>query len=193
MTPELVQKLQQLPRKPGVYIYKDKSGKVIYVGKAKVLRNRVRSYFNKGRMDGIKTFRLVTRIHDLETIITDSEMEALILEMNLIKEYKPRYNVNLKDDKSFPYIRVTKEAYPRIFPTRKIVKDGSRYFGPYTDVRQMRGLLKQINKIFSIRSCRLPSTMILSSKKNLKFAWTIISKNVMVHVKALFLRLTITA
>ncbi|KAA3661058.1 MAG: excinuclease ABC subunit C [Calditrichaeota bacterium] len=156
MTPELEQKLQQIPRKPGVYIYKDKSGKVIYVGKAKILRNRVRSYFNKGAVDGIKTFRLITRIHDMETIVTDSEMEALILEMNLIKEYKPRYNVNLKDDKSFPYIRVTKEPFPRIFPTRKIVKDGSRYFGPYTDVRQMRGLLKQINKIFPIRSCRFP-------------------------------------
>lgn len=158
MTPELKQKLEQVPRKPGVYLYKDKTGKVIYVGKAKVLRNRVRSYFNKGRTEGIKTFRLVTRIHDLETIITDSEMEALILEMNLIKEYKPRYNVNLKDDKSFPYIRVTREVFPRIFPTRKIVKDGSRYFGPYTDVRQMRGLLKHINKIFAIRSCKFAIT-----------------------------------
>ncbi len=156
MTPDFKQKLEQLPRKPGVYLYKDKTGTVIYVGKAKILRNRVRSYFNKGRTEGIKTFRLISRIDDLETIVTDSEMEALILEMNLIKEYKPRYNVSLKDDKSFPYIRITKEEFPRIFPTRKIIKDGSRYFGPYTDVRQMRGLLKHINKIFSIRSCRFP-------------------------------------
>ncbi|KAA3616372.1 MAG: excinuclease ABC subunit C [Calditrichaeota bacterium] len=168
MTPEFKQKLENLSRKPGVYLFKDKTGKVIYVGKAKILRNRVRSYFNKGRTEGIKTFRLVTRINDLETIVTDSEMEALILEMNLIKEYKPRYNVNLKDDKSFPYIRVTKEEFPRIFPTRKIVKDGSRYFGPYTDVRQMRGLLKHINKIFSIRSCRFPITAESVAKKKHK-------------------------
>ena len=153
---DLQSKLDNLSRKPGVYMYKDKRGEIIYIGKAKVLRNRVRSYFQDSRRLDAKTRRLVSRIHDLETIITDTEVEALILEANLIKENKPRYNINLKDDKSFPYIRVTNEAYPRIFPTRKIVRDGSRYFGPYTNVLQMKGLLTTIKKIFPVRSCRLP-------------------------------------
>ena len=150
---QLQEKLDALPQKPGVYLFKDSRGKIIYIGKAKSLRNRVRSYFQAGRVEGPKLQRLVSRIADVEIIVTDSEMEALILEMNLVKEYKPRYNVNLKDDKSFPYIRVTNEPYPRIFPTRKIVRDGSRYFGPYTDVAQMRALLKTIGRIFPIRSC----------------------------------------
>lgn len=153
--PSLEEKLEQLPRSPGVYLFKDKNKKVIYVGKARVLRNRVRSYFQSSRNLDAKTRRLVARIRDLETIITDSEMEALILEANLIKEYNPRYNINLKDDKSFPYIRVTNEPFPRVFPTRKIVKDGSRYFGPYTDVTKMRDLLKVAKRIFPIRSCNL--------------------------------------
>ena len=131
---------------------------VIYVGKAVVLRNRVRSYFQSGKIDDAKSRRLKSRIRDVETIIADSEIEALILEANLIKEYKPRYNVNLKDDKSFPYIRVTSGRFPRIFPTRRIVKDGSKYFGPYTDVGSMRSLLKTIKRIFPIRSCNLSLT-----------------------------------
>lgn len=155
---ELENKLAQLPKKPGVYLFKDKNGKIIYIGKAKVLRNRVRSYFQKSRNGEPKLLRMISRIRDLEIIVTDSEMEALILEMNLVKEHKPRYNVNLKDDKSFPYIRVTDELYPRIFPTRKIVRDGSRYFGPYTDVGQMRALLKTINRIFPLRSCNYDIT-----------------------------------
>jgi excinuclease ABC subunit C len=155
---ELAGKLKQLPRSPGVYLFKDKNKKVIYVGKARVLRQRVRSYFQKGRIDDPKSLRLKSKIRDLEFIVTDSEIEALILEANLIKEYKPRYNVNLKDDKSFPYIRVTNEKFPRIFPTRKIVKDGSKYFGPYTDVRSMRSLLITIKRLFPIRSCNLNLT-----------------------------------
>ncbi len=154
----LEEKLENLPRLPGVYLFKDKNKKVIYVGKALVLRNRVRSYFQSGRTDDPKLQRLRSKIHDLETIVTDSEIEALILEANLIKEYKPRYNVNLKDDKSFPYIRVTNEPFPRIFPTRRIINDGSKYFGPYTDVRSMRELLKTIKRIFPIRSCNLNLT-----------------------------------
>ena len=146
-------KLENIPRKPGVYLFKDAAGKVIYIGKAKVLRNRVRSYFQQGRVEGAKFLRLVSRINDFETIVTDSEVEALILEANLIREHKPRYNVNLKDDKSFPYIRVTNETFPRIFPTRRIVRDGSQYFGPYTDVKSMRDLLKTVKRIFPIRSC----------------------------------------
>lgn len=161
-------KLANLPVRPGVYQFKDKSGKIIYVGKANVLRHRVRSYFQEGRPPDPKTQRLVTRVADLEIIVTDSEMEALILEMNLIKEYKPRYNVNLKDDKSYPYIRVTHELFPRIFPTRKIVKDGSQYFGPYTDVGQMRALLKTVKRIFPIRSCNYQFTPEIIARKKYK-------------------------
>ncbi len=149
----LKQKLESLPTNPGVYFFQNPPGKVLYVGKAKNLRHRVRSYFQQGRVEGPKLAALVRQISDLEWIITDSESEAFILEANLVKEYRPRYNVNLKDDKSFPYIRVTHEEFPRIFPTRKIVRDGSKYFGPYTDVHSMRGLLKAIRKIFPIRSC----------------------------------------
>ncbi|HOH09318.1 MAG TPA: GIY-YIG nuclease family protein, partial [bacterium] len=126
----VLEKLDLLAKKPGVYLFKNRRGEVIYVGKAKVLRNRVRSYFQEHRPLDAKTAKLVSHIADFETIITDSEVEALILESNLVKEYKPRYNINLKDDKSFPYIRVTNETFPRIFPTRKIIRDGSRYFGP---------------------------------------------------------------
>ena len=154
----LADKLANLPTKPGVYLFKNSKGKVIYIGKAKVLRNRVRSYFQSGRVHDPKLDRLVSQIADIETIITDSEVEALILEANLVKEYKPRYNINLKDDKSFPYIRVTNEPFPRIFPTRKIVRDGSRYFGPFTDVKSMRSLLKTIKRIFPVRSCKYKLT-----------------------------------
>lgn len=155
---ELKEKLENIPRSPGVYIFRDKTKKIIYVGKAVILRNRVRSYFQGGRIDDAKLQRLRSKVHDVETIVTDSEIEALILEANLIKEYKPRYNVNLKDDKSFPYIRVTNDKFPRVFPTRRIIKDGSKYFGPYTDVGSMRSLLKTIKRIFPIRSCNLSLT-----------------------------------
>jgi excinuclease ABC subunit C len=164
----LQNKLENLPAKPGVYQFKDRTGKIIYVGKAKVLRTRVRSYFQDSRPLDPKTWRLVSRIADLEAIVTDSEMEALILEMNLIKEYKPRYNVNLRDDKSFPYIRVTNEMFPRIFPTRKVINDGSQYFGPYTDVGQMRSLLRTVKRIFPIRSCNYNFTPEIIAKKKYK-------------------------
>ncbi len=154
----LKEKLESLSRKPGVYLFKDKEGRIIYIGKAKVLRNRVRSYFQDPSRLDIKTQHLVPRIADLETIITDTEVEALILEATLIKEHQPRYNINLKDDKSFPFIRVTEEPFPRIFPTRKIVRDGSRYFGPYTDVQGMKALLAAAKKLFPVRSCNLPLT-----------------------------------
>jgi excinuclease ABC subunit C len=168
-TPQPLQdKLDNLPARPGVYQFKDKTGKIIYVGKAKVLRNRVRSYFQEGRPQDPKTQRLVARTADLEVIVTDSEMEALILEMNLIKEYKPRYNINLKDDKSYPYIRVTNELFPRIFPTRKIVKDGSQYFGPYTDVGEMKALLKTVKRLFPIRSCNYHFTPEVVARKKYK-------------------------
>ncbi len=146
-------KLDNLPKSPGVYQFKNADGKIIYVGKAKNLRNRVRSYFQeKGAYDP-KREMLVSRIADLELVVTDSEVEALLLENNLIKEHNPRYNIRLKDDKSYPYIVVTNEPYPRIFPTRNIRRDGSRYYGPYTDVKAMHLMLRTIRSIFPIRSC----------------------------------------
>jgi excinuclease ABC subunit C len=151
----LQEKLDNLPTDPGIYQYKDRDGKVIYVGKAKNLRNRVRSYFQQGRPRDAKTQALVRKIADLEVIVTDSAVEALILEDTLIKKLRPRYNILLKDDKTYPYIRVTSEPYPRVFATRRIIRDGSKYFGPYTDVKYVRYLLKTIRSIFPIRSCDL--------------------------------------
>ena len=146
-------KLFGIPALPGVYQFLDKNNKIIYIGKAKNLRSRVRSYFHSN-VDSPKTLAMVKKVHDFQTIITNSEIEALVLENNLIKDHKPRYNINLKDDKSFPYIRVTNEPYPQVFSTRDIIKDGSKYFGPYTDVKSMRASLRLINKIFKIRSCK---------------------------------------
>lgn len=152
MNEGLKSKLENLPALPGVYQFKDSSGKVIYVGKAKILKNRVRQYFHSQPSYG-KTSVMVSKINDLEIITTDNEVEALILEFNLIKELKPRYNINLKDDKSYPYIVITKEPFPRVFPTRQKRTDGSKYFGPYTDVKNMRYALKTIRGIFMLRSC----------------------------------------
>jgi excinuclease ABC subunit C len=149
----LSEKLENLPTGPGVYQHKDIDGKVLYVGKAKNLRNRVRQYFQKSRSVDPRIDRMLSRATDLEIIVTDSEVEALILEANLIKKLKPRYNVTLKDDKSYPYIVVTYEPFPRVFVTRQIRRDGSRYFGPYTDVKNVRAALKAIRDIFQIRSC----------------------------------------
>ena len=150
-------KLKNLPDSPGVYQFLNENGKVIYVGKARNLKNRVRTYFQKN-IPSVKTQTLISKTADLEMIITDNEIEALVLENNLIKDLKPRYNVNLKDDKSYPYIKVTNEPFPRIYPTRRIIKDGSRYFGPYTDVKTMKSALRMINQVFKIRSCKLNIT-----------------------------------
>jgi excinuclease ABC subunit C len=149
----LSEKLENLPTGPGVYQHKDADGKVLYVGKAKNLRSRVRQYFQKSRSVDPRIERMLSRATDLEIIVTDSEVEALILEANLIKKLKPRYNISLKDDKSYPYIVITHEPFPRVFVTRQIRKDGSRYFGPYTDVKNVRAALKAIRDIFQIRSC----------------------------------------
>ncbi len=167
MNPLLEDKLKNLPALPGIYQFKNDKGKVIYVGKAKILRNRVRSYFQKN-IDSPKTAALVSKIHDIELIITDNEIEALVLENNLIKKLKPRYNINLKDDKSYPYIKVTNEPYPQIYPTRNIIKDGSKYFGPYTDVKNMKQSLRLINKVFKIRSCKYDITEEAIQKKKFK-------------------------
>ena len=145
--------IKQIPTKPGVYFFKDLENEIIYIGKAKNLRNRVRSYFQKSKHQSAKNISLIKRISNVEWLVVRSEVEALLTEANLIKQHQPHYNVSLKDDKSFPYIRITKEPYPRVFITREVVRDGSKYFGPYTDVYHLRRSLKAVHKIFPVRSC----------------------------------------
>ncbi len=155
--PEIVkQKLAALPNKPGVYRYFDKNGTLIYVGKAKNLKRRVSSYFNKEQFG--KTRVLVSKIADLEYSIVDSESEALLLENTMIKQYKPRYNIMLKDDKTYPWICIKKEPFPRVFLTRRKVNDGSEYFGPYPSVRTAHILLDLLSQVYKVRSCRTPLT-----------------------------------
>ncbi|MDA0317510.1 MAG: excinuclease ABC subunit UvrC [Bacteroidetes bacterium] len=144
--------LKTLPSTPGVYQFFDTKGAVIYVGKAKNLKNRVRSYFNKVHDYG-KTNVLVKKIHDIKHIVVDTETDALLLENNLIKKYQPRYNVLLKDDKSYPWICIKKERFPRVFQTRRVIKDGSEYFGPYTSIKTVSTLLDLIKGLFPIRTC----------------------------------------
>jgi excinuclease ABC subunit C len=150
---KLEEKLSNLPKQPGIYQYKNSEGKIIYVGKAKNLRNRVRQYFHNPKKLDAKTRSLVSKITDVELIVVDSEVEALILEAVLIKKFKPKYNIFLRDDKSFPYIVITNEPYPRVFVTRRIIHDGSKYYGPYTDVKSLRASLKLIHDVFKVRSC----------------------------------------
>ena len=149
--------IKTLPGKPGVYRYLDKEGKVIYVGKAKNLKKRVSSYFTKTHQSG-KLRLLVKKIADIKFIITETESDALLLENNLIKKYQPRYNIQLKDDKSFPWICIKKEPFPRVFPTRNPVNDGSEYYGPYTSVKMMRALLDIIKQLYPLRTCKLNLT-----------------------------------
>jgi excinuclease ABC subunit C len=149
-------KLDNLPAEPGVYLYRDADRKIIYVGKARSLRSRVRSYFQESRDHDLKTRHLVAEIADLEYIVTDSEVEALILESNLVKKHQPRYNIKLKDDKSFPYLKLTVgEAFPRIFITRRIRKDGSLYYGPFLPASYARRTIKLVNRYFRLRTCSL--------------------------------------
>jgi excinuclease ABC subunit C len=147
--------IQTLPDKPGVYQFFDDQGKIIYIGKAKNLKKRVSSYFNRDQHDSGKVRVMVSRIADLRHIIVDNELDALLLENNLIKKYQPRYNVLLKDDKTFPWICIKNEPFPRIFPTRNIIRDGSKYFGPYASVKAMHALLDLIRQLFQYRTCRL--------------------------------------
>ncbi|MEX0684467.1 MAG: excinuclease ABC subunit UvrC [Balneolales bacterium] len=156
----LEEKLENLPTCPGVYLFKDSGGSIIYIGKAKRLRNRVRSYFQESRVFTGKLNALVNRVSDLDIIATDSEAEALILENNLIKQHQPRYNINLRDDKSYPYICVTKGERPRVFPTRTIIRDGSRYYGPYDHVGKMRQMLETIRQTFNLCTCACTPRMI---------------------------------
>lgn len=154
---ELKEKISILPDTPGVYMYYDAEGTVIYVGKAKNLKRRVSSYFNRTH-ESTRTNLLVRAIADMSYIVVPTEQDALNLENSMIKEYQPRYNVLLKDDKSYPWIVVTNELYPRVFLTRTKVKDGSKFFGPYTDVGSARAVLDLIRELFPIRTCRLPIT-----------------------------------
>lgn len=155
MNEKIENTLSNLPASPGVYFFRNKDGKIIYIGKAKVLKNRVKSYFmNIGKHEQFKTEILVKKIDSIEYIVTDNELEALLLEANLIKQHKPKYNIDLKDDKSFPYIKITKELFPQVFITRNIDKDGSRYLGPFTHVRTIRAILSILKKLLKIRNCR---------------------------------------
>ncbi len=150
----LLEQVRALPDRPGVYMFRDGKGATLYVGKAKSLRSRVRSYFGAGVERSVLVQDMARRIRSLETFVVDSEAEALLLEWNLIRQHRPRYNIQLRDDKSYPYIKVTtREPFPRVFVTRQLRTDGSRYFGPYTDVGSMRRALRMIKKIFSVRSC----------------------------------------
>ncbi|MCE3295608.1 MAG: excinuclease subunit [Crocinitomicaceae bacterium] len=155
MTPqELDIKLKTLPDNPGIYQYFDKNGDILYVGKAKNIKKRVASYFTKNHDNG-KTIILVRKIADIRYIVVKTELDALLLENNLIKKYKPRYNIQLKDDKTYPWICIKKEPFPRIFSTRRVIKDGSKYFGPYPSGRVMHTLLQLFKELFPLRTCNL--------------------------------------
>ena len=151
--------LKILPNKPGVYLMKNSLGEIIYVGKAKVLKNRVRQYFQNSKNHSQKVRSMVKNIAEFEYIVTDSEMEALILEGNLIKKYRPKYNIALKDDKFYPFIKITlNEEFPRVFMTRTFVRDGAKYFGPYTNVTAVHETMSLIRRVFPIRTCRMNIT-----------------------------------
>ena len=155
---ELRDKVGQLPFSPGVYLYKDAGGRVIYVGKAKSLRNRVRSYFSEDKLADVKTGTLIGEARDIDYILVDNEKEALALENNLIKQYKPRFNILLRDDKTYPYIKLTHEKYPRVYVTRRLRKDGATYFGPYFPANLAHRLVHFIHRHFQVPSCKIDLT-----------------------------------
>src|ERR1700691_4584580 len=154
----LREKVAQLPLAPGVYLYKDAAAKVIYVGKAKILRARVRSYFNENKLSDIKTGTLISEARDLDYILVDNEKEALALENNLIKQYKPRFNILLRDDKTYPYIKLTQEKYPRVYVTRRLRKDGATYFGPFFPANLAHRLVHFVHRHFLVPSCKVDLT-----------------------------------
>jgi excinuclease ABC subunit C len=162
VTPDLQATLRKLPDKPGVYLMRDARGDVVYVGKAQNLKHRVRSYWQKqaiAPMEGHRVRNVIDRVVDLEYTITDSVSEALLLEANLIKRYRPRFNVRLKDDKSYPYIKITKaDDFPRVERTRKLVQDGSRYFGPYASASSVDESMNLVRRLFPFRTCTIDIT-----------------------------------
>ena len=149
------EKLKEVPTKPGVYLHKNDKGKIIYIGKAKNLRNRVRQYFQSTKHKDHKTKRLMNRIADFEFIVVDNEVEALVLEANLVKKHKPKYNVFLKDDKQYPHLKITKEEFPKAVITRKLLKDGAKYYGPFLPANLARKTLNLINRTFQLRTCNI--------------------------------------
>jgi excinuclease ABC subunit C len=155
MFEHLRDKIKQIPHSPGIYQYFDKHGVIIYIGKAKDLKKRVSSYFNKSRNDSAKTNILVRKIVDIKYLVVETELDALLLENNLIKKYLPKYNIQLKDDKTYPWICIKNEPFPRVFSTRRVVKDGSEYFGPYASVKMMYTLLDLIRDVYPLRTCKL--------------------------------------
>ena len=159
----LTEIIKNLPDKPGIYQYYNSEGEIIYIGKAKVLKKRVSSYFNKDKHIDRKTKALVRNIADIKFIIVETELDALLLENNLIKKYQPRYNVLLKDDKTYPCIVIKNEDFPRVYATRQIVKDGSTYFGPFASVKMMHIMLDLIKENYKLRTCNLKLT-----EKNIK-------------------------
>src|SRR5712675_2591244 len=165
------EKFQQIadsiPLEPGIYKYFDSRKELLYVGKAKNLRKRVSSYFNK-TLSNYKTYELVRRIHTIEFTIVNSEQDAFLLENSLIKQFQPRFNINLKDDKSYPYIVIKNEPFPRVFLTRKKINDGSEYLGPYTSVKKVRELLTFIKQTIQLRTCSLNLTQKNIEKKKFK-------------------------
>ena len=150
---DIKENLKKLPDSPGVYLHKDKMNNIIYVGKAVSLKKRVSQYFQNSRSKDSKVRAMVEHIDEFEYIKCGSEMEALILENNLIKKYKPKYNILLRDDKTYPYIKITNEKWPRIEKTRRVVKDGSSYFGPYTDVGAVNSIVDLISKVYKLKKC----------------------------------------
>ncbi len=168
MTDSIREKLDHLPKSPGCYLFRNSSGQVIYIGKAKILRQRVRQYFQSPESMEPKTRVMVTKIAGLEIIQTDNEIEAMILESNLVKEYRPKYNIDLKDDKSFPYIKITDDLFPRIYVTREKDHRSGTFFGPYTDVKNLRATLKSLHHIFPIRSCTHIFTPEMIEQKKVK-------------------------
>src|SRR4249920_1044894 len=157
---ELAEKVAQLPTQAGVYLFKNALGTVLYVGKARSLRNRVKSYFLESRWVDAKTGSLVREIADLDCIVVDNEREALALENNLIKQYQPRFNILLRDDKTYPYVKLTHEKYPRVYVTRRLKKDGSTYFGPYFPANLAYRLVNFIHRHFLVPSCKVDLTRV---------------------------------
>ena len=174
MSTHLESVISVLPDSPGVYQFYDKDNKLLYIGKAKSLKKRVVSYFREDTNVNGKTKVMVKKIADVRTIVVDSEMDALFLENSLIKKHQPRYNVNLKDDKTYPWICIKNEPFPRIFSTRKMIRDGSEYFGPFTPVRMINTLLELIGQLYKLRTCNLNLTEENIQKKKLRFVSNII-------------------
>jgi excinuclease ABC subunit C len=168
LTPNIPELLSTLPDSPGIYQFYDREGMLLYVGKAKSLKKRVSSYFQKEVHENGKTTVMVRKIADIKTLVVATEMDALLLENSLIKKHQPRYNVNLKDDKTYPWICIKNEKFPRIFITRQMIKDGSEYFGPYTPVKMIHTLLDLIGQLYKLRNCTLNLTPENIEKKKFK-------------------------